>query len=112
ASECLGHGHHHQRGVSNVVVGQIEDHEDQQDHHGEYESQRACCTDLVLELSAPLDVNAFGQLNFLRDDALRLINETDNVAVSHVQRDIVHQAAVFAFDHRRAFDNLHVGQGA
>ena len=98
-------------GVGQVVVGQIQDDEDQHDHRREDEPQRPGGPHLVLELAAPLDVHAFGQLHLLGDDPLGLVDEADDVAAADVERDVVQQPAVFALDHRRAFDDAHVGDG-
>ena len=68
--------------------------------------------DLVLELAAPFDVDALGQLHLLGDDALGLLDEADHVAAADVERDVVEQPAVLALDHRRALDDAHVGDGA
>ncbi len=45
---------------------------------------------LMLELAAPLEVHAFGQLDLLGHDALGFVDEADDVAVAaDVQRDVV-----------------------
>ena len=54
----------------------------------------------------------FGQRHLLGDDALGLLDEADDVAAADVQRDVVEQPAVLALDHRRPFDDAHVGHGA
>ena len=112
AGQRLGHGEHHQRGVGQVVVGQVQDDEDQHDHGREDEPQRLRRPHLVLELAAPLDVDALGQLHLLGDDALGLVDEADDVAAADVERHVVQQPAVLALDHRRAFDDADVGQRA
>ena len=109
AGQRLRHRQHHQRGVGQVLVRQVQDHEDQHDHRREDEAQRVGRPNLVLELAAPLDVNALRQRHLLGHDALRLLDEADHVAAADVQRDVVHQLAVLAADRRRPLDDAHVG---
>ena len=52
-----------------------------------------------------------GSLTILGHDPLGLVDEADDVAAADVQRHIVEQAAVFALDHRRPFDDADVGHG-
>ena len=61
ADQRLGHGHHHQHGVHEIVVGQIQDHEDQNQHQRQDEPHRAVGPNLVLELSAPFQVHSVRQ---------------------------------------------------
>ena len=64
---------------------------------------------LVLELPGPLQVRAFGEFDLGGDGALRFLDETDDVAVAHVELHVGAQQAVFAFDHHRPFDHAHAG---
>ena len=109
-ARASGHRQHHQAGVGQVVVGQVQDHEDQHEHGRQDDAQRLGGPHLVLELAAPLEVDPLGQLDLLGHDALGLFDEADDVAVAaHVQRDVVAQPAVLALDHRRPLDDAHVG---
>ena len=79
-------------------------------HGGEDDAQRLGGPHLVLELAAPLEVDALRQFHFLGNDALRLLDEADQVAVAaDVQGDVVAQPPVFALDHGRPLDDAHVG---
>src|SRR5882762_2413518 len=66
----------------------------------------------MFELAAPGDVDAFGQRDFVGDDALSFIDEADDVAAAHVQRDVTQQPAVFTFDHRRTYGDAYGGHGS
>ena len=81
------------------------------DDRREHPPQRLGGPLLVLELAAPLDVDALGQLHLLGDDPLGLLDEADDVAAADVERDVVQQPAVLALDHGRPFGDPHVGHG-
>ncbi len=76
---------------------------------GNTNRKRSCRPHLMLEFAAPFQMYAFGQWHLLGDDSLGLVDEADNVAAADIQRDVIQQPAVFALDHRRPFDDLHVG---
>ena len=76
---------------------------------GKMIGERLLGADLVLELAAPLEVHARRQLHLLGDGPLGLLDEADDVAVADVELHVGAQQAVLALDHRRAFDDAHVG---
>src|SRR5208282_4677135 len=102
---------HHEAGVSQVLVRQIEDDKDQDDHHWQDDAQRPGGPHLVLELAAPLEMYAGWELDLFRHHALGSVDETHDIAVpADVQGNVVAQPAVFALDHGRPFDDAHIGQ--
>src|SRR3989304_1047662 len=49
------------------------------------------------------------ELDLFGDGPLRFLHEADDIAVSDVELYIGPEQAVFALDHRRAFDDPHIG---
>src|SRR5262249_25009329 len=59
ASKGLRYGQHHQARVGQILVGQVEDNENQHDHRWKDKAERLGCSDLMLELAAPLNMDTF-----------------------------------------------------
>jgi len=93
------------------VIGEIEDNEDENDDSREHQPQRPRGSHLVLKLTAPGDTHSLRELDLLRDRPLRLVHKAHDVATANIERDIVQKAAIFAFDHRRTFDDANIGHG-
>jgi hypothetical protein len=91
------------------VVGEIEEHEDDQHHEWHNDGKGPLGADLMFELAAPFEVHPGGQLNLFSHGPLGLVDEPDDVAVTNVELHIAAQQAIFAFDHRRTFGDVDVG---
>ena len=104
-----GTGQEHERGVGQVVIGQVEDQEDQGDDDGHDDHQGSPRSDLVLELAGPFQKDAFGKLDFAVDSLAGFGDELDGVAVLHVQPDVIAEQAVLSLDRRRPLGDHDVG---
>src|SRR5205807_1872014 len=80
AGQAEGHGEEHLGGVEHRSIGQIEQHEDHDEHQWDDDLQALASPALVLVLAAPLDVRALGQRDALGDDPARLFDEAADVA--------------------------------
>ena len=61
-------GQHHQRGVGQVVIGPVEDQEDQGEHERHDHAQGRRGAGLVLELAGPFEERPFRELDLARDN--------------------------------------------
>ena len=72
AGDRAGHRQHHQRGVGQVVIGPVEDHEDQDDDDRHDQRERPPRAELVLELAGPLEEDAVRQPGLAGDGGAAL----------------------------------------
>src|SRR5258706_3116045 len=114
AGECADNGEKYQQRVEDIVEGEEKQEKDQRDHQGEDDGQRVPGADLVFEFAGPFDAHAgAGEAGFdVADGLLGLVDEADDVAAGDVEGDVAAEAAVFAFDHARPFNDADVGDHA
>ena len=101
AGQAEGHGEEHLGGVEQRSIGQVEQHEDHDEHQWDDDLQALASPALVLVLAAPLDVRALGQRDSLGDNPARLFDEAADVAPAHVEQHGHDEQAVLARDHGR-----------
>src|SRR5262249_14984043 len=86
--------------------------ENDDENYGYNDLQALLCPNLVLILTAPLDVITRRHANAFRHDSLCFIDKSINVATADIHQDSPAQQTIFASNHGRAHHNSDMGNVA
>src|SRR5688572_29064563 len=81
------------------MVGQIKQHENDEENDGYHDLETLLRADLILVLSAPFDVVPGRHCDPLCDDTLRFLDETAHIATADIHKHCATQQAILAADH-------------
>src|SRR5262245_36432838 len=91
------------------MVGEIQDQKDQTDDDRTDQEYGVPGTHFRLELTCPLEEDSRWERNGSRHSVTRLLDEFNDIAVVHVEVDIVPKEAVFALNRCGPLGDVNVG---